>query len=53
LAMLKTGAFVDSAIASAIRLVFPVLEKYRTQGFMVSEYDFFALYNLRLHRIEK
>jgi hypothetical protein len=36
----KIGAFVDSAMASAMRLVFPVLEKYNTQGFIVSEYDF-------------
>jgi hypothetical protein len=29
------GAFTVSAIASARRLVFPVLEKYNTQAFMV------------------
>jgi len=29
-------------MASAMRLVFPVLEKYSTHGFMVSEYDSFA-----------
>lgn len=34
-AMLKMGAFTVSAIASARRLVFPVLEKYNTQAFMV------------------
>jgi hypothetical protein len=38
--MPKTGAFVDSAKASAIRLVFPILEKYNTKGLMVSKYDF-------------
>ena len=32
--MPKTGALADSAMASAIRLVFPVLEKYSTQGFI-------------------
>jgi hypothetical protein len=33
--MLKIGALKRSAIASANRLVFPVREKYTTQGFMV------------------
>ena len=34
-AMLKMSASTVSAIASARRLVFPVLEKYNTQAFMV------------------
>jgi hypothetical protein len=32
--MLKMGAFVASDMASAMRLVFPVLEKYSMQGCM-------------------
>lgn len=40
--MSKAGAFVDSEIVSAMRFVFPVLEKYNTHGFVVSEYDSFA-----------
>ena len=42
-AMSKAGAFVDSAIASAMRLVLPVLEKYSTQIFM-SRYFRWSLY---------
>jgi hypothetical protein len=34
--MLKTGAFNNSDMASAKRLVLPVREMYRTQAFMVS-----------------
>jgi hypothetical protein len=33
--MSKAGAFVASEIASAMRLVFPVLEKYNIQGFKI------------------
>jgi hypothetical protein len=36
---LKTGAFTDSDMASAMRLVFPVLEKYNTQVFMICYFN--------------
>jgi len=38
-AMSKAGAFVKSEIASARRLVFPVLEKYSTQGFIICYFN--------------
>jgi hypothetical protein len=38
-AMSKAGAFVESEIASAMRLVFPVLEKYNTQVFMICYFN--------------
>ena len=42
-AISKAGDFVESAMASAMRLVFPVLEKYNTQGFII-RYSKLSLY---------
>ncbi|MCW4008335.1 MAG: hypothetical protein NWF09_06605 [Candidatus Bathyarchaeota archaeon] len=36
--MAKTGAFIVAAMASAMRFVFPVLEKYKIQGFIIAYY---------------
>ena len=38
----KMGAFVVSTMACASRLVFPVLEKYTTQGFMILQCTYFT-----------
>ena len=45
--MLRAVVFVDVAIASAMRFVLPVLEKYSTQVFMVCYVTLLSLYKLR------
>jgi hypothetical protein len=50
--MSKTGAFSNSAMASAKRLVLPVREMYRTQAFMPA-YSSHSSYNFILSRFTK